>query len=178
MLALFLFNLVGYRLWFYYAQQHADEQLQASLDNNGYNEDDLIEIKVPLSIPYQINQKSFERIDGEVNIKGKIFKYVKRKITDGQLVLLCIPDQTKMRLQNAKVDFFKNTNDISVNTASKKSEHSKASAFKNLTTEYDRQTAEYSTCAYISHQTYPGLSRPDALISTLKPAPDRPPQVA
>lgn len=178
LLALFLFNLIGYRMWFYYAQQHADEQLQASLDNDRYNERDLITIKIPLSVPYQTNQNSFERVDGEVNIKGKIYKYVKRKISDGQLVLLCIPDQNKMKLQDAKVDFFKNTNDLSLNTASKKSDHSKSSAFKNFTVEYDQQIADYSTNAFISHKTYPGLSRPDALISVLKHAPDRPPQVA
>jgi hypothetical protein len=177
LLALFLFNLVGYRMWFYYAQQHSDEQLQASLDNNLYNEQDLIEIKIPLSVPYQVNQKSFERVDGEVNIKGKIYKYVKRKISDGQLILLCIPDQNKMRLQNAKVDFFKNTSDLALNAASKKSDHSKALAFKNFSTEYDQQVADYKMDAFAQCNAFNASSRPDALISVLKLAPDRPPQL-
>ncbi len=60
-----------------------------------------------MSVPYQIEQKDFERFDGEVNLNGKIYKYVKRKVCDGNLVLLCLPDHNKMNLETAKNDLFK-----------------------------------------------------------------------
>lgn len=73
--AIFLFNICGYKLLFSYEQQQSDKQLESSLDKQEYNEEDLIAIKVPLSIPYQNNQQNFERVDGEITINGKILKY-------------------------------------------------------------------------------------------------------
>jgi hypothetical protein len=121
---------------FNYVQQQSDIQLQASLDNNDFDESELLTIKVPLSVPYQNDQQNFERVDGELKLNGKIYKYVKRKISDGQLILLCLPDHNKMQLQSAKNEFFKYANDLVQNNHSKKSDHSKLGMFKNLTGEY------------------------------------------
>ncbi len=105
MLGLFLFNVAEYRIWFYYAQQQADIQMIASLEQDEYNAADLITIKIPINLPYQSNWKEFERVDGEVNIEGKIYKYIKRKVQDGEPVLLCLPDKNKTRLTTAKMNF-------------------------------------------------------------------------
>ena len=137
---LFLFNMVGYRFVFNYAQQQSDQTFIAALDNDTYNEADLLTIKVPISIPYQNDRQNFERVDGEINYQGKIYKYVKRKIENGQLVLLCLPDHNKMRLQSAKDDFFKTANDLVQNNQSKKSDHSKNTSFKNLASDYINET--------------------------------------
>ena len=94
-LTLFLFNIIGYRLVFYFVQQENDITLETSLDKAEYNESELITIKVPISLPYQTNWKDFERVDGEINFEGKIYKYVKRKVEDGQLVLMCRPHVIK-----------------------------------------------------------------------------------
>lgn len=143
LLLLFLFNLVGYRLWFNYAQQQSDVLLEASLDKHQYNDAELISIKVPLSMPYQVMQSNYERVNGEVKLDGKIYKYVKRRVVNGELELLCLPDQNKMRLQTAKNDFFKTTNDISADNNGKKSDNSKAGIFKNITSDYEQQVATY-----------------------------------
>lgn len=135
MIALFLFNLVGYRFIFDYAQKQSDIRLEASLDNDDYNDAELITLQVPLTVPYQIDRQDFERVNGEVSYQGKIYKYVKRKISGGQLVLLCLPDHNKMRLQSAKDDFFKNANDLVQNNHSKKSDHSKTNV-KNISSDY------------------------------------------
>ena len=76
-----LLNLAGYKVLFHFLQQRADSQLQASLDKQQYNEQDLVTIKVPLSLPYQTNWKEFERVDGEIKLDGKIYKYVKNNLS-------------------------------------------------------------------------------------------------
>lgn len=125
LLALLLFNFVGYRLMFDLLQQKANKQLVAKLDNNEYSDADLITLTVPLSMPYLTDSKDFERKDGEITIDGKIYHYVKQKISRGNLILKCLPDEQKMHLQNAKDDFFKLANELQNNSASKKSgEHS------------------------------------------------------
>lgn len=136
LLFIFLFNIGGYRLWFYYQQQQSDETMEAIIDRDEYEEDQLITLKVPMSLPYQTNWKEFERVDGEINLHGKIYKYVKRKIFNGELILLCLPHHNKMRVEQAKSDFFKYANDLMQNTSSKKSDNSKLS-FKLSSSEYE-----------------------------------------
>jgi len=111
-LTLFLFNLAGYKCWYYYLQQRENNAFEASIDKDNYNEKDLITFKIPLSNPYQVSWKDFERVDGEINIHGVIYKYVKRKVEDGQLILLCLPYYKKMNLAKAFSEFGNHGNDL------------------------------------------------------------------
>ncbi len=175
LLLIFLFNLVGYRFVFTYVQQKSDVQLESSLDNHQYNDADLVTIKVPLSMPYQTVQSNWERVNGEVTFNGKIYKYVKRKIVDGEMVLQCLPDANKMRIQNAKVDFFKNTNDIT--SATKKSDNNKSSVFKNLMSEYDQPIAAHSLSQFIPSFQKIALTQTESLPSSPRTPPVQPPDV-
>ena len=159
LLLIFLFNLVGYRFVFNYEQQKADVQLEASLDKAQYNDADLIAITIPLSMPYQTVQSGFERVNGEINISGKIYKYVKRKIVDGEMVLMCLPDQNKMRIEVGKNDFFKNTADIAQNNTSKKGDNSKSNVGKNVVSEYDQQTSSYTVASFCAATINNALSK-------------------
>jgi hypothetical protein len=103
--ALFLFNLAGYKCWFYYLQQKEQSSLESRLDKEDYNERDLIRFTVPLNMPYQSSWTDFERVDGEVTINGIIYKYVKRKVEDGKLIVLCLPNYKKMKLAKASSEF-------------------------------------------------------------------------
>ncbi len=134
---LLLFNWFGYNLVVNYLQHKSDINLETLLDENQYDDSQLIELKIPTHLPYQTSWASFERYDGEVEMNGLLYKYVKRKVANDTLYLMCIPNTKKMNLETARDDFFKNTNDLSQNTSSKKSDNSKSSAFKNLMSEYD-----------------------------------------
>jgi hypothetical protein len=113
LLALFLFNSFGYRLLISYFENNADSQLEEQLDNNNYDESQLISIKVPITyLPYYNNSKTFERVDGRIEIHGTPFKYVKRRIYNDSLELLCIPNATAMKLQTTKNEIFKFVNDL------------------------------------------------------------------
>jgi hypothetical protein len=136
LLVLFLFNMVGYRGWFYIAEQQWEAQLQTSLDKEQYNEADLITIRAPLLLPYVTDTREFQRTDGEVKVAGVIYHYVKSKIEKGEYVLLCLPNKNKQQLEKAKEDFFKDANDLLQNGSSKKTGNSKAGVFKNILSEY------------------------------------------
>jgi len=112
LLLVLLFNMAGYRAWFYYAEKQADATLEANLDNNQYNENDLITLSIPLNNPYLLEESGFQRVNGEVNVGGKNYKFVQRRVTDGKLVLRCIPDTRKMVLKNAKAALGNSSNDI------------------------------------------------------------------
>jgi hypothetical protein len=175
--ALFLFNLFGYRILFNYEQQQSDIRLEASLDKQDYNDVDLVTITVPLSLPYVNNQQSFERVDGEITVNGKILKYVKRKISDGNLILLCLPDHDKMRIESAKDEFFKYANDLVQNNQSKKSGNTKAGVFKNLQTDYNINTYEYVYATQRIQHRYTIPLQSNFLPSSHSQLPEQPPEV-
>ena len=45
--------MFGYRLVVDYMQQKLNDQLEARLDNNVYDESQLVELKIPMHLPYQ-----------------------------------------------------------------------------------------------------------------------------
>lgn len=157
-LLLLTFNLAGYRLLFYYMQQQADTEAQATLDKDQYKEADLISITLPLSLPYVADTKDFVRTDGEVSVNGVVYKYVKRKVSHGQLVLLCLPDPHRTQLESAKNIFFKSINGLQPKTNSKKSGNSDVSIFKNLSNHYDKPGELWTIAVSVKELTH-GFSR-------------------
>jgi len=88
-------------------------------------------------MPYQTSWTAFERVDGEITIKGVIYKYVKRKIEDGQLVLLCLPYYKKMSLIKASAEFGNHGNDAT--PLEKKGNHTSRDK-NNTLNEYEENT--------------------------------------
>jgi len=168
LLGLLLFNWCGYRWVINVMQKQADTRLEARLDINDYDESQLIELKVPLNMPYQTDWAEFQRFDGEIEISGVHYKYVKRKIQDGQLVLKCIPNHARQTLESAKQDIFKANNDIQQDNGAKKTGHSAPTVVKNLLGDYDDLQPNYlqaplrnaGTGDYTIDQPYPLLSSP------------------
>lgn len=120
LLLLFIFNTVGYRLFISYLQNKADVTLTARLDDGRYNSKDLFIVKVPINLPYQTNWKEFERVDGEINYNGKVFKYVKRKLFNDTMILVCIQNGAKEKLVQQANDYLGKINDFSHNSSGKK----------------------------------------------------------
>ena len=177
-ITLFLFNLFGYRLVVQYMQQKASAQLEARLDKNLYNQSQLIELKVPMHLPYQTNWSAYQRFDGEIEVDGITYKYVKRKVADDTLYLMCIPNTKKMNLETAKNDFFKLTNDLTQNNNSKKSDNSKNISFKTLQGEYDEYTFALNSFDLFSDNmnSWPCLNS-EKLISSPHVSPEQPPDI-
>ncbi len=162
LIGVFFFNWFGYRLLTDYLQHRADQRLEAKLDRHDYDEAQLIEMRVPLNMPYQVSSSDFERIDGEIEIDGVHYKYVKRKVDKGELVLLCLPNKTKMRLQSARDEFFKLVNDLQNPVPNKNS--SPAPSFKSPVTEYWQQQNDWAI------QAFEGMARQYVGLVAMLPA--------
>ncbi len=142
-----LFNWVGFRLLSDLMEKQSSLRLEAKLDNNNYEESDLIEITVPLDLPYQTNWSEFERFDGEIEFEGVQYKYVKRKVVDGKLVLLCLPHREKMNLQTARDDFFRLVNDLQHPGKSTESKAPNSALVKSFVTDYWQQNNQWNLTA-------------------------------
>jgi len=116
LLAVHLFNLAGYSLLFDYYMQQSDQQLTQQLDNNEYNDSELIEVKIALHTPYLTSWSAYERVNGEVEANGVFYNYVKRKIHNDTLYLLCLPNENKTRLHAARIAYAGKVNDVPINT--------------------------------------------------------------
>ncbi|MEO8111778.1 MAG: hypothetical protein ABI594_17155 [Ginsengibacter sp.] len=173
---IFSFNMFGYRFVVDYMQHKSDVKLVAQIDNNQYDESQLIELKLPVHLPYQTSWSSYQRYDGEVEIDGKLYKYVERKLSNDTLYLKCLPNVNKMNLEIAKDDFFKNTNDVAQDN-SKKSGNSKTAVFKKITSDFDDHNYTYQFNALASSPKASSFYTSLNLLSSPHISPEQPPDV-
>ncbi len=115
LLGLLFFNFTGYRWLLSFMEQQATIRLEQRLDAGDYDESTLVEVKIPLNLPYHNNWNDYEVFYGQANYNGEFYQYVKRKVSNDTLYLLCIPHDEKTQLNAAKTDIIKSVNDISNN---------------------------------------------------------------
>lgn len=133
-MGILFFNWYGYQLLTQYWQQRADRRLEARLDRNEYDESQLLSVKVPITnLSYYNSSNNFERVDGQIDIGGVRYQYVKRRIFKDSLQLLCIPNETAMKLQQVKNDFFRQVNDLQQQNQGKRAP---ASPLKDISKDY------------------------------------------
>jgi hypothetical protein len=113
LLLILLFNWFGYRLVIGMLETQANSELEARLDENRYDDSQLISIKVPVRyLPYYSNSGEFQRVDGQIEIGGVQYTYVKRRIFHDSLEMLCVPNHLAMQLRTAENEFFRFSNDL------------------------------------------------------------------
>ncbi|MBX3254725.1 MAG: hypothetical protein KF862_11340 [Chitinophagaceae bacterium] len=96
----------------YLHQQNSRRTLQI-IEKGYYTDDELILVKVPVLLPYATNWNEYERYDGEIEWGGVHYNYVKRKVLNDTLYLLCLPDIERTRLTNAHNRYAGKMNDLS-----------------------------------------------------------------
>lgn len=177
LLGILLFNWYGYRMVSMYLQKRADAQLEAKLDRNDYDPSKLIEIKIPMHLPYYNAHTEYERYDGEVELNGIHYKYVKRKVQNGDLYLLCLPNSKKTSLQKASDNYFKLVNDLKNNADPSSKSASNSGVFKNFMTDYWKQTNYWEIAAVDHSVNHPPLFNNYLYNCDYCNIPDQPPQV-
>jgi len=128
LLALYLFNVAGYSLYFNYFIDRSYQQLVQEIDDLDYDQAALTELRIPLHLPYVTGSAGYDRVDGEIELNGIHYNYVKKKIANDTLYLVCLPNYEKTNLSKSKTDYSKGANDLPSedqnNSAPKKSSFS------------------------------------------------------
>ena len=127
-----VFNLAGYRWLFSAIEKNATANLEQKISAGKYSEEQLVEIRIPLNMPYY-SDKDYEEVYGETDFNGEHYQYVKRKVSNNTLHLLCLPNKEKTSLVKVKNEFTKAVNDIPGN---KEGSQQKSGLTKLLTTEF------------------------------------------
>jgi hypothetical protein len=96
--------------------------LNKNIETKNYNSDDLVEIKIPLNNPY-ISDHNYEDAYGETKVKGKYYQYVKKKISENTLYLMCLPNDKKEILDETKNKLAENNTTSNKNNSKNPIQH-------------------------------------------------------
>jgi hypothetical protein len=167
-------NICGWQIFFSFAERSADRKMVASLDENKYNENDLIQIKLPLDIPYTIDKKDYERCDGETVLNGVHYNYVKRIVSNDTMYLYCVPNHQKTELNNIKTEYAKQAPDA---PAGKKTEQSNAKKV-TVSDEYNSIALSYNLSLLKNSQKQSFCFNNDHIAAGFMTQPVHPPELS
>jgi hypothetical protein len=142
------------------------------VNNEQFNENDLIEFEVPLNLPYITGTREYERVEGEIQLNGNYYIYVKRKVNNDTLYVKCLPNSAKTKLYRARNMYALQGNDPNEeranNTTVKKC---------HLNYEYNQPVAEYNIFVIVSSTNHLPTGNLFKLVNPFIEGPYHPPQV-
>jgi len=176
LLGIFSFNIFGYRLVASFLEEQVNASIETALDENNYSDDQLISIKQPTNLPYYNNSPTFQRVDGEIEIEGVHYKYVKVRIYNDSLELMCIPNTGKMNIEAAKADFSRLAADFQQADNAKKKSTTPSKSFQKTLSEYEElQVTQIPAVTATSIATFKSSNNVfvnDLFLQTLEQPPD------
>ena len=140
LLTLHLCSSVCYSVVFKYFISVSDKDAVAQINRAAYKDAELVEIAIPLNMPYMQSQDDYERCDGSIEFNGTHYNYVKRKTSNDTLHLLCLPNAQKTQLYATKIDYAKQLSDVPSGKKGSEPSTTKSAFFS----EYSYQSAEYN----------------------------------
>lgn len=165
--------MAGYKLFFAYLEEKATIRLERKIDAGQYDDSQLVEIKIPLNLPYYSDSK-YEACYGETEFNGEYYRYVKRKVSGNTLYLLCLPHTEKDNIVATKAGFVKAVSEIPQKDAAAKN---KASFIKLMLTGFlqEEKISDFT----LQIIAYKNLHSPDShLLSQFEPkAAAQPPDI-
>lgn len=112
MLFVFLLNVLGYYGIFIGLRLKNVQELVQRLDSNTYSQSETFTFEIPLTVPYYTNSQSeYQRVDGEFEHNGEVYRLVKQKLTQDALYVVCVKDQGSKNINQALADYVKTFSD-------------------------------------------------------------------
>lgn len=163
-----LFNIVGYRCVFTLLDNMASVKQDARIDAGDYNEANLVEITVPLNMPYQYRVTEFERHYGEITLDGVVYTFVKMKVDNNVLILKCIPDLNRQQIKNSENSLARSNSSQNMENNGKKHY---TSFGKNLISDYDDKNHFFNLLknTTVIELNYPEYTTPVLKVSITPP---------
>lgn len=96
-----LFNIIGYKLIIAYYEFKSQNQMASIIQAQKYNQEDLISLKIPVNLPYSPNNQEFENFEGNIDINGINYQYIKKRIYKDTLEVVCIANYLKTYIQQS-----------------------------------------------------------------------------
>jgi hypothetical protein len=110
-LVVFLLNAVGLYGVLIGLQFRFASEANKELDENRYTASEAITFQVPLAIPYSSDEQDFQRVTGEFEHEGEVYRLVKQKLHRDTLYIVCIKDTKSKKINQALADYVKTFTD-------------------------------------------------------------------
>lgn len=117
LLVLFVLNIVGYYGVFVGISLSGAAAMRHQFDTEKSLPDEVI-IKVPIAIPYATDATDYQRVDGEFEHQGQVFRLVKQKLQSDTLYIVCVKDGGALKINQALADYVKTFTDKPATTKS------------------------------------------------------------
>lgn len=119
LVVLILFNIMGFYGLLIGLSFKVKHDISKRLDNDQYQAEETITLKVPLSIPYYSGSGEYERVEGEIQHDGEFYRLVKQKMEHDTLYIICIRDHKSKHIKQALADYVKTFTDKPVKSKGK-----------------------------------------------------------
>ena len=139
-----------------YFENKATRDLQTSLDSNQYLESDLISFKLHLNLPYISSSTEFESVEGNIDINGINYQYVKKRFFNDTLEILCVPNLSRTAIKESKNDFAKQLSEIAASSSSKKSNSTQIvkAVISDFTSEHHFEIDQHQFVSNLKHNSF------------------------
>ncbi len=160
---------------FSYLEKKASKELNAKIEKFFFDESNLVEIKTELNMPY-VSDKEYETAYGETVIKGVHYHYVKRKIENNIMYLMCLPNEDKIALAETKNNIEKNNAETGNTNSKHKSPVQKI--LKSTQTEYIQNAFSYNVVDLVNiATTLPTITNSKVYSLYAALTPEQPPEI-
>ena len=95
--------------------------LNEKIDNDQYKEDQTVTIKIPLTLPYPMQQDEFQRVEGDFEHQGEFYKLVKQRYSSDTLYVVCIKNTEEKKAAKVFSDLAKLSTDQSTSPTNNQS---------------------------------------------------------
>jgi hypothetical protein len=102
---------MGYYVVFLGLQYKNDIAMIQKLDRGNYQDSQTVTIKIPITVPYISDSRSFERVDGKFEYNGEFYRLVKQKYAQDTLTIICVKDNHNKRIHQALSSYLKSFSD-------------------------------------------------------------------
>jgi hypothetical protein len=117
LVVVFLFNVIGYYGIYVAMLSQARTALNEKIDREQYKEDQTITVKIPLALPYPVQQDEFQRVQGDFEHQGEFYKLVKQKYSNDTLYVVCIKNAEEKKAFTVFSDLVKLSTDQNSSTS-------------------------------------------------------------
>jgi hypothetical protein len=107
LLVLLLLNVMGYYGVFVGLQYKNNQQFNSSIESESYSVRESITIRVPLALPYHIDDQEFSKAEGLIQYQEEYYRLVRQKLVSDTLLIVCVRDHDEEEIAEALSDYVK-----------------------------------------------------------------------
>jgi hypothetical protein len=113
-------NVLGYFGVFMGLKIRNDALMVHRLDMGRFDTSETVTIRIPLTLPYSVDEDDYERVNGKFEYNGEAYRLLSHRLAKDTLTIICVKDTEARKINRALTAYVKTFADQpSTNTAGK-----------------------------------------------------------